>query len=230
MKQKIEGVLFDFNGTLFFDTPIHELTWKMYAKKYFNKEITSFDMEQHFHARDNMHILNFLSNNRKLSKEEISYYSNEKTKLYQQNVLNNLNKLKLVDGLEQCLDFLNSNNIKYNIVTASREKNTYFYFNTFPILAKYFSIEKVIYDDGTIKKGKPDPEFYLKGASSINTNIKNCLVIEDSYSGLLSGINSNPYQVIAINNGNNLEQIKKLNIKVTINDLFGLIEYIKSKN
>jgi mannitol-1-/sugar-/sorbitol-6-phosphatase len=38
-----------------------------------------------------------------------------------------------------------------------------------------------------IKKGKPDPEPYLKGAASLNVNPRECVVIEDAPFGVRSG-------------------------------------------
>lgn len=48
-------------------------------------------------------------------------------------------------------------------------------------IREYFS---VIVSGDDIKRTKPDPEIYLKAASLLNTNPKNCLVVEDSINGV----------------------------------------------
>ena len=41
----MEGIIFDFNGTLLLDDPINILSWKKYAKRKFNYNLT--DEEYH---------------------------------------------------------------------------------------------------------------------------------------------------------------------------------------
>jgi len=55
-------------------------------------------------------------------------------------------------------------------------------FENIPI-KKYF---KTVINSSHIKKGKPDPEIYLKVASLLNVPTKNCLVFEDAVVGIKS--------------------------------------------
>ena len=48
-----------------------------------------------------------------------------------------------------------------------------------------------------VSKSKPDPECFLRGAEMIGVDIKDCVVCEDSPSGILAGLNSGA-KVIAI--------------------------------
>jgi len=43
---------------------------------------------------------------------------------------------------------------------------------------------KIIYDNGYIK-GKPEPDMFIQSAQIINKNSSECLVFEDSESGIL---------------------------------------------
>ena len=49
-------------------------------------------------------------------------------------------------------------------------------------------------------KGKPDPSIYLNAANKLNTKPEDCIVIEDSYSGMLAAKNAG-MTVIAYTNG-----------------------------
>ena len=45
----------------------------------------------------------------------------------------------------------------------------------------------VILDDSFVTKGKPDPEIYLKSAAALGFEPANCVVFEDSLSGVTAG-------------------------------------------
>jgi HAD superfamily hydrolase (TIGR01509 family) len=49
---------------------------------------------------------------------------------------------------------------------------------------KYF---KTILDEAFVSKGKPDPEIYLLTAKAVGLPPQNCIVIEDSLSGVKAG-------------------------------------------
>lgn len=50
-------------------------------------------------------------------------------------------------------------------------------------------------------KGKPDPAIYLRTSEKLNVNPENCIVIEDSYSGMLAAKRAG-MTVVAFTNGN----------------------------
>lgn len=224
----IKGVLFDFNGTLFFDTFIHIASWTKYAKEKFNIELTSEDFLTNIHGRSNFYIIPYLTKNRITDKEEIDECVREKVKIYQDMVRELIGKIDLVEGTYQLFDFLNKHNIPFTIVTSSRSFNVDFYYKTFP-LAKYLPREKVVCDIGKLK-GKPAPDFYLEGAKVIGVDIKDCIILEDSYSGLLSAINAEPYEVIGIDNNENKEELEKVKLNHIYKNMFEVLDYIKKEN
>jgi len=68
------------------------------------------------------------------------------------------------------------------IATSGIQPNIDFMFENIPI-EKYFT---AVVNSSHIKKGKPDPEIYLKVASLLNVPPKNCLVFEDAVVGIKS--------------------------------------------
>ena len=50
-------------------------------------------------------------------------------------------------------------------------------------------------------KGKPDPAVYFKAAKKLKIEPENCIVIEDSYTGMLAAKNAK-MTVVAFTNGN----------------------------
>ena len=43
----MEGVIFDFNGTLILDDPINIISWKKYAKRAFNYDLSDEDYHKY---------------------------------------------------------------------------------------------------------------------------------------------------------------------------------------
>ena len=52
-----QGILFDFNGTLFFDTAFHETAWRQYAWKLCGREVSDEEFRAYVHGRTNREIL-----------------------------------------------------------------------------------------------------------------------------------------------------------------------------
>lgn len=77
---------------------------------------------------------------------------------------------------------------------------------------------------------KPDPQVYLKGAKSINVDIKNCIVVEDSATGLRAGIESGAITVAFTGSGGDIKELKSLNPDYIIDDMSQLIEIINKNN
>lgn len=80
-------------------------------------------------------------------------------------------------------------------ICSSSSREEILYNLSFDQLAGYFD---VIVDGSMTKHGKPAPDIYLKTAELLNEDPKDCLVIEDSISGCLSGLNAGMDAVMVI--------------------------------
>lgn len=190
-------VIFDFNGTMFFDTEKHVLAWKEFSITHFNREIKNEEFK-FINGRSNKEILEYLSN-KKLSEEEAYKLSVEKEYIYQKLAEEDKENLHLVFGLPEFLDRLKKNHIHIGIATSSLLPNVEWYIKTFNLL-KWFDKKNIIYDDLTIKKGKPDPEIYFKAMKQLNAVKEQTLVFEDSKPGLESAKSAGVGMVIKIDN------------------------------
>ena len=56
----MKGIIFDFNGTMFQDSHLHEAAWVHMVKKYSKGELTEHDISVNLHGRTNKEILNAL--------------------------------------------------------------------------------------------------------------------------------------------------------------------------
>lgn len=189
------GVIFDFNGTLFWDTKLHNEAWHIFLKKY-DKQLSDEDMFRKIHGKNNADILTALFGN--IPARQIEKYIMEKEGLYQELCLQT--NMKLAPGVTDFLDFLTNNNIPFTIATASGKENLDFYFKYLP-LNKWFDYEKVIYNNGVIK-GKPDPQIYQLAMKTINKKPEDVIVFEDANMGLLAAKNANAGHIIVVNSNN----------------------------
>lgn len=191
----MKGIIFDFNGTMFQDSHLHEEAWIFMIHKYTQGELSDEDILKNIHGRTNNEILNFFISN-SLNDDEIAALSYEKEDYYRELCKSNEDSLVLTDGLEQTLDSIVKHKIPMTIATATVKENVDFYFEVFQ-LNRWFDFTKVIYDNGTFP-GKPQPDIFLNAAEKLELLPSECLVIEDAYSGLIAAQNAGIGKIIAI--------------------------------
>lgn len=191
----MKGIIFDFNGTMFQDSYLHEEAWLHMVKKYSTGSMADEDILLNLHGRTNKEILNhFVSDS--LTENEISKLSYEKEAYYRELCLKHPEELKLTNGLIEVLNELKLRKIPITIATATVKENVEFYFEIFN-LGNWFDLDKVVFDNGTFP-GKPAPDIFLIASNNLGLEPKDCLVIEDAYSGLLAAKKANIGNVIAI--------------------------------
>lgn len=189
---KHKGVIFDFNGTLFWDTKLHNAAWNIFAQRY-KLNLSEADMFSKIHGKNNKDIfLSLFENN--ISDLEIEKLIDEKESLYMQLCLET--DIKMAPGSETFLDFLKENHIPFTIATASGKINLDFYFKHLP-LDKWFEYDKVVYNDGTMR-GKPNPDLYEKAMSIIGCKAEDVIVFEDANMGLWAAKNACAGRIIVV--------------------------------
>lgn len=191
----MKGIIFDFNGTMFMDSDLHEAAWLYLLQKYSEKELTEEDILKNLHGKTNDVILrNFISKD--LTDEEVQKLSDEKEAFYRKSVLESSNHKDFTKGLRDVLDYLKANDIPMTIASASPKINMDFYFD-YLNLGNWFDYDQMVCHTGSFP-GKPAPDIFLIPAEKIGVEPKNCLVIEDSYSGLQAAHNAKIGTIVAI--------------------------------
>ena len=191
----MKGIIFDFNGTLFWDSEIQENAWKTFGTKLSGRNITDEEFNTYFHGRTNKDTLEYLTE-RVLTDKEVNELAQQKESIYRDLCKSDLNKFKLAPGVERYLNYLKENNIPFTIATASEINNVNFFIKEFQ-LDKWFDISKIVYDDGTFR-GKPEPDIYLKASEDLNIQPDNCIVFEDASSGIKSAKSAGVKEIIAV--------------------------------
>ena len=208
----MEGVIFDFNGTLILDDPINIISWKNYAKRAFNYNLTDEEYHKYNGTPGESWITGItkgmitgeLATNCRIAKE--SQYREDLKDA----------DIDLIKGAKDLFDQLKAKNIPFTIATSSDRENVLLYFKKFG-LDKWFDFNKCMFNDGTFK-GKPSPEIYLKAANKLGVDIKKCVVFEDTKSGVKSGYSAGA-KVIGMLAGRPAEEIMKFEkVEFVIND------------
>ena len=192
--KRYKSVIFDFNGTLVFDTANHDRAWKIITSKYREKPFSDEELEKNIHGRTNKAIFEYIIG-RELNAAEVDKFSTEKELIYQKLCREDKN-FRLIRGAEDFLNYLRDNKIPRTIATASNRMNVDFYVEMLH-LERWFNLEKIVYDDGTLE-GKPSPDIYEKAAKILQTKPEDCIVFEDAILGIESASRAGIGKIIAV--------------------------------
>lgn len=193
----IKGVIFDFNGTLFWDTEIHNEAWDVFLEKN-GKSLTDREKGEKIHGKNNKDIISNLFPGQH-TREEIVGLSNKKELIYQDLCLKT--DMQLAPGAKDFLHFLMAQNIPYTIATASEIVNVNFYFEHLG-LNSFFDQSKVVYDDGTMES-KPNPRIFQRAIDVLGMKETEILIFEDSISGIMAAENAGAGRIIIVNSTGN---------------------------
>ena len=173
----LAAAIFDLDGTLIDNNPYHIKAWKEYLKR-MGRELSDEEYKINFNGRTNRDVVEYL-HGRKMTDEEAAPYYLEKEAMYRELYQPYINP---IPGLIDLLKELKSNDIPMAIATSGITVNIEFMFNHLPI-REYF---KEFIHSSHIKKGKPDPEIYLKSAEKLRVDPSECVAFEDALVGIKS--------------------------------------------
>lgn len=221
----MSGILFDFNGTMFFDEKFQEDSWKQFLQAKIGRVVTDNEFKEYVHGRNAEVSLSYFLG-KSFSRNEIETLEEEKEVIYRKMCLESPD-FKLADGLPEFLDELINLNIPMTIATASGWNNVKFFFKHLN-LDKWFDINKVVYNDGSLP-GKPEPDLYLKAAQILNVDIHKCIVFEDSESGIEAARRAKVAKIIRVasKKENNLQDKDNIKVIYGYSDKSELLEIIK---
>ena len=190
-----KGIIFDFNGTLFWDSEKHLEAWREFSKRLRPYPFTDEEMLEYMFGRTNEDIIAYLIGE-KPSKEMVDTFGQEKEAVYRQMCRDDAENTHLAPYAEEFLDWLKENNIPGTIATMSEKPNVDFYIKEFN-LEKWFDTDKIVYSDGTIK-GKPAPDIYEIAAEKLGLKPQECVVVEDAVSGIEAARAAGIGKIVAI--------------------------------
>lgn len=176
MKKEI-AFIFDLDGVIVDTAKYHYLAWRNLA----NALGFDFTEEQNelLKGVSRVQSLEILLSIGKvhLSEEKKQVLMLQKNKEYLEYV-NKMTSEEILPGVNDLLNFLEINDIKYALGSAS--KNAPLILEKVGLLNKFTAIV----DGNDVSKAKPDPEVFLIGAKKLGVNPENCVVVEDAIAGI----------------------------------------------
>jgi beta-phosphoglucomutase len=174
---KTLGVIFDMDGVIVDSNPFHKIALNQFCARH-GKHLSEEDLFKKVYGRTNKQWLTNLFGN--IGEDQLRTYAEEKEALFRDLYKNDV---KPVKGLVRFLDLLNEHQIARSIGTSATRGNVDFTLSK-TNLEKYFEI---ILDDTFVNEGKPNPEIYIKSCKALGLPPEQCIVIEDSLSGIKAG-------------------------------------------
>lgn len=173
------GFLFDLDGVIVDTAKYHYIAWRYIANK------SGFDISEAFNEElkgisrmaSLEKILDYGHQSDIFSPEEKSALADEKNDYYV-SLLSRLSESDILPGFRDFIVRANKLNIPCAVASASRNA---------PFILKKLNIEKYfksVVDPALLTNGKPDPEIFLKAASSVNVQPQDAIGFEDAQSGI----------------------------------------------
>jgi len=179
--------LFDLDGTLVVTDDIYYNVWKTILQEY-NIELTNEIFKNYIQGNSDNTVV------KRLIPSKYTYLldniSNTKDKLF----LENINKIKIIDGSIEILNTIKKLGHKIAIVTNCNR-------GVAEMILKNINIDKII-DKLVIGvecvKTKPHPEPYLEAIKYFESSNNKAIIFEDSKTGIQSGKNTFPKCLVGI--------------------------------
>lgn len=170
------AVLFDMDGTLVDNVPLHQQVWREFAGRHgLNPSKEELEFAKGRRASE---VVAYLFGEA-LSQVEMLRLTQESQILYRER-LTATDVVRLVPGVVAFLSGLVKLGVPRILATDASATNVEAHFTKFG-LSPYFD---AVITSEDVQHGKPDPEIYLLGAQRASAQPEDCLVAEDSAAGV----------------------------------------------
>jgi len=193
MTNQCRGVIFDFNGTLFFDSEKHVKAWNRLSQEIRGTGITPQELQEHFYGVPNNRAIEYLLQ-KTCDETELTRYSELKEAYYRDICREESSSFHLAEGATVYFDRLMEAGIPFAIASASIKANIDFFVESFG-LDRWFAMERIIYDDGTFVN---KVEMFRRAAHTIGVPLEDCMIFEDSESGIRNALEAGCRNVVVV--------------------------------
>jgi beta-phosphoglucomutase len=166
--------IFDMDGVIVDSNPVHREAWAAYNRRH-GLETTDAMLERMYGRRNDDIIRDFYGDG--LSPEEVAARGADKERLYRQMIAERIDEI-LVPGLRQFLERYRE--VPMGLASNAEPENIDFLLDRAGLRGCF----RAVVNGHQVRNPKPDPEIYLQTAKMLNIAPANCIVFEDSYSGV----------------------------------------------
>lgn len=190
----MKAFIFDFNGTLFQDTPMHIAAWGEFYRRR-GIPYAEDDFYKYMCGPPNTEILRrFVDPG--LSDDEVAALSEEKEDIYRRIILDDPALQVLTPGAAELLDRMKTERIPYAIATGADRANMDFYMEVLDI-GRWFDYDHISCAHKGLP-GKPDPAIYRVTMEKLGYDPAGTVVVEDGMAGIRSAVGAGVKTVVAI--------------------------------
>lgn len=183
----VKGVLFDMDGVILDTEKLYTRFWREAAQS------LGFPMTHEM-------ALGMRSLSRELGERQLKAYLGEAvdyqkvrdTRIQMMTAYIDEHGVDLKPGIQELLDFLKEKGIKTSIATSSPLDRTREYLSKAGLVEAFDELVS----GHMVPHGKPAPDIYLYAAEKLGLKPEECLVIEDSPTGLLAGMRAGAVPVM----------------------------------
>jgi HAD superfamily hydrolase (TIGR01509 family) len=217
MGKELKGIIFDFNGVLWWDTALQGESWSRYAEILRGSPLTPQEIEQHVWGRDNRYILRYLTG-QSYKGRALEMHNDHKETIYRNLCLEQGQAFRLSPGAGKLLDWLRAHNVLRTIATSAGKENMLFYFLHLH-LENWFNFDTLVYDDDRMRT-KPAPDPYLRAAGNLGLPPGQCAVVEDSIHGIQAAQAAGIGYIIALGPNSELSRLAQIDgVNITVENL-----------
>jgi beta-phosphoglucomutase len=174
----IRALIFDMDGVIIDSSPWHRIAWAEYTRRH-GVEMTEAMQRRMYGKRNDEIIRDFLGVH--LDDLEVFAHGAAKEALYRE-LMQPRTAESLVPGIR---DFLaRYRNLDLAVATNAEPANVDFVIDAIGLR----SLFRVIVNGHEVTKPKPHPEIYLRVAERLQVPAEDCIVFEDSHTGVEAGL------------------------------------------
>ncbi|WP_209329547.1 HAD family hydrolase [Lunatimonas salinarum] len=176
-----KAVIFDMDGVICHTNPYHSQAFRVFFAKR-GLYPTEAEFSQHMYGKSNSYIFrHFLG--REVTGEEFAALEEEKEGLFREIYAD---KVAPIAGFTAFFEDLKKTGFRTGVATSAPYANLALIMSKLDIAPK---MESILASEH-VSKHKPDPEVYLKSAANLQVDPLQCVVFEDSFSGITAAINA----------------------------------------
>ncbi|MGJ1447688.1 HAD family hydrolase [Sphingobacterium spiritivorum] len=191
------AVIFDMDGVICHTNPYHAKAFEAFFNKY-NIESSEQEFQDHMYGKHNSYIMSYFFK-RPVEGEELLRLEFEKEDMFRQIYKSEITP---ISRFPEFLDELKQEGFKTAVATSAPKANLDLIVEGLQFGPK---MESMLSSEN-VTKHKPDPQVYLLTAERLGVDPSQCLVFEDSYSGISAALNAG-MKVVGVLSSHTREQL-----------------------
>ncbi|MGJ1387273.1 HAD family hydrolase [Sphingobacterium spiritivorum] len=191
------AVIFDMDGVICHTNPYHAKAFEAFFNKY-NIESSEQEFQDHMYGKHNSYIMSYFFK-RPVEGEELLRLEFEKEDMFRQIYKSEITP---ISRFPEFLDELKQEGFKTAVATSAPKANMDLIVEGLQFAKK---MESMLSSEN-VTKHKPDPQVYLLTAERLGVDPSQCLVFEDSYSGISAALNAG-MKVVGVLSSHTREQL-----------------------